>query len=251
MDELNTLFLDFNKRERQLVLQNSPVIILLTNDILYVYVYGVLVITQKLDLTTYHMIKNVTHYILYNLVSKQKNESLEQVGKILTNEKIMHNGINVSKVLLNGLESNTKPFDFSLIMKICAEMYSSKLHNTVQEVKEIIFNSQISTDEWNRMIVCVTGPPSPRPGHSAMQYFQRLTGSVTSDVFSPTISESEQLSKQNRRVYYIENVYECDKVLEIMAQLEVERNIFDSIVPMKTDIMAYDTKEYLKNVCKK
>ena len=242
------LFLDFNRIQRELVLKNSPIIILLINDKLYVYVYGVPVIVELLNLSNYHIIKSVTHYVLYKTLTGDNVEIIEpEITDSLKDLKIVHSDIDVSKLLLETLNCPQK-VNYNLIMKVCAEMYSSELHRAVQSIKNTLFNL-LSIDDWNQMIVCVSGPPSPRPGHSAIQYFERLTGSVVGDEFSPSLSESEQTIKKNRRLYYIENVYECEKVLEIMAQLEVERNIFDRIVPMKTDIMAYDTKEYLNKVC--
>lgn len=113
---------------------------------------------------------------------------------------------------------------------------------------KIYFKLTCKLDEWDRIIVGVTGPPSPRPGHSAMQYFERLTGVLSeNDEFKLENKESE--SKRKRKLYYVENVYNYTNILKIIAQLENERREYDKIISMKTDIMAYDTKAYLQRVC--
>jgi hypothetical protein len=266
--KLNDLFLEFNRQQRQSFIQKSPVIILLINDILHTYVHGNKVMISHLGLKRYHTLKNITHYLIYILSSSQSERETEntklsqELLKYLVQDEIMYENLNVSKILSKVIQNTTNNTTnnsensnewMKLVLKMCAEMYSSELHYNVQKIKEHIVQSQ-SEDAWNKLIVCVSGPPSPRPGHSAMQYFTRLVGSASlseDPSFSPLFDDDEKNTKKNRKLHYIENVYDCDKVLDIMAQLEIERLLFDKIIPMKTDIMALDTQQYLKKVCGK
>jgi hypothetical protein len=258
--EINNKFLDFNQQNRKNIISNSPVIILFINDTLYTYLYGKQVLINKLNLETYHTLKSLTHYFVYRCM---RPDNIDQqidtkIDKFLNDTIIKHNDTNISKILrkmyhTNNHETNNME-NYKVLLKVCAELYSSELHNTVQLIKNLLINEteQTSLDEWNKIIICVSGPPSPRPGHSAMQYFQRLVGSNNEDArFGHCIDACEIITKKERKLYYIENVYNCDHVLEIMAQLQVERKHFDNIIPMDTDILAYDTQAYLKDVCKK
>jgi hypothetical protein len=127
-------------------------------------------------------------------------------------------------------------------MKHAAVTYQAELHRLVQELK-----STVDYDEWNQLLVIITGPPSPRPGHSANQYFSRLTGKPDLMYQPPT---DDVITKHNRKLYYVENVYEIPQILEIVSQLCLERTKYDEVVNMRTDILAYDTDEYLSKVCK-
>jgi hypothetical protein len=87
-----------------------------------------------------------------------------------------------------------------------------------------------------------------------MQYFERLIGNSSEQVsseFKPQIPIEEAQAKCNRKLYYLENVDVLSKALDIIGQLELEREKYDTFLSMKTDILAYDSKAYLTKVCNK
>lgn len=147
----------------------------------------------------------------------------------------------------------------AVAMKHCATLYQNELHRRVQKLRLLV-----SEQDWNQLVVIVTGAPSPRSGHSAMQYFSRLTGKMTpetcpfSDSPESSTAPTTEEHKHERQLFYVENVYpvvgkgDCfDQVLDIVAQEILERRLFDKVVDMKTDVLAFDTQAYLAKMCKK
>jgi hypothetical protein len=196
----------------------------------------------------------VVHYLIYKqLIHKSdiivRDKLLYEIAK--EGELFTCEGIHLLKNILMAIQNNNTPISndvLRLLMKKCAIMYSSELHYVVQCIKGL------NQDVWNQVIVGVCGPPSPRVGHSAMQYFERLIGNSSEQVsseFKPQIPIEEAQAKCNRKLYYLENVDVLSKALDIIGQLELEREKYDTFLSMKTDILAYDSKAYLTKVCNK
>ena len=250
MNDINQLFLQSNLVARTKIINELPVILILNCDILTLMNHGKITNTVKLELDNYHIVKSICHYlcaISNGLITDAKH--IGHIDKIIefisTNKELFVfedikywcNLTNMYKTLTINGET------ISIAMKHTATLYQNELHRVVQE-----FKRTIPYDEWNQILVIITGPPSPRPGHSAKQYFSRLTGK--SDLFYCP-SHEEITNKKNRKLYYVENVYEIPKILDIVGQLLLERKSYDQIVDMKTDILAYDTETHLKKVCNK
>lgn len=211
-------------------------------DTLYVFCYGQLIEQVELNLKVYHQIKSITHFTLTQTDQREMRKDVIEYVKTL-NIKI--DEINISKMLLDMLQSdNIDQNRLKCILKVCATIYGNELHTKVQLIRK-----QFPDEDWNKIIVAVTGPPSPRPGHSAMQYFERLTGELSENDEFQIVDKNKNDHKKNRKLYYVENIYDPNAVLKIIAQMENERREYDKILSMKTDIMAYDTREYLQRVC--
>lgn len=310
ISELNQLFLDSNQKARKEIIKSQSLILVLSNDTLYIQHntpdYNVFE-SKKLELETYHTVKTICHFISglhLGLINLHSSEDKKRMVDLLSNfvesrkELFVVEGVKYWRGLVKMLNVNDKlEIDHSVIslaMKHCAEMYQTELHRVVQEVRNDYSKEE---PEWpNDFLVIVTGPPSPRPGHSAMQYFSRLTGKtqlvsdrhfalgpilrsvldpdtefekpqlVSTHLFGDPIqeekNETEEISleevkrKRDRKLYYVENITVNDRdgyltVLDIVAQQILERQQYDRIVDMRTDILAYDTKKYLSTVCKK
>lgn len=240
---INNVFLKVNEKARRKIINELPVILLFNNDTLSLIQYGKTIKSLELNLETYHIIKSICHYICFNSL-ELAHCSFDEVIKYITDNKSIFKfeEINYWHGLYDMCTSRKINQDIlSIAMKHCAIMFQTELHNAVQKYKSEINNP----DLWNQLLVIVTGPPSPRVGHSAMQYFGNLTGNYDG------ITETEKIKKKNRKLYYVENVYVSDKILDIVGQLLLERRDYDKIVDMKTDILAYDTCNYLKKVCHK
>ena len=243
---INDLFLSSNKDNRNKLMDNIPITIVLNNDVLLCMKYDKRKFYQ-LELDNYHIIKSICHYITgknLNLIDVNYND--DELIRFIENNKTIFEFDNVKYwcKLIEMIKSNAVSMDIiSIAMKHSATLYQSELHKKVMEFKQTV-----SKDDWSKILVIVTGPPSPRPGHSAMQYFSRLTGKEN-ELYQPTSREIK--TKKNRKLYYVENIYDFDEALDIVAQLLLERQEYDKIVDMKKDILAYDTKEYLDKVCKK
>lgn len=261
--EINKVFLNFNDTLRKSFIEKQPIIMLLIADNLVVYHYGIMRFQYSLDLTRYHKLKSVVHFcILFHNNDKEieikDNMRLHLRNEIVENKldfQFIVNGniVTVHKELLTAVNGNKLDKDaLNLILKECADMFQQELHKQVQLIK-----NKFNNEEWNKIIIGVVGPPSPRPGHSALQYFERLVGSSNergpgkNTLFEPTIENSEREYKKHRRLYYIENVDDVKSALNIIAQLEIEKQHYENILPMKTDILAYDSQKYLKKVCNK
>lgn len=248
----NTKFLEFTECQRDIIFKQQPILLLLLKDTIMMYRYGEYVDDFELDLDQYNNIKSIVHYCLLH-PNNTNEEDTQKICDYIDRDKKDFNFSNVSyyKNLQKCLRNNEK-LDQDIIrlsMKHCAILYQQTLHNTVQQIK-----SMCNEQEWNTILIIVTGPPSPRPGHSAMQYFHRLVGSTTEkniDCFRPDINASEKQRKSERKLYYVENVDNHYDAFRIVMQQELERRNFDVIVDMNTDILAFDTKEYLKKVCNK
>lgn len=244
--KINGLFLESNKLARLKIINEVPVILLLNRDDLTLMRYGKIVATKGLQLKDYHTIKSVCHYISGRIVGHIIDDSLmNQVSEFIKdNRQIFEfSGVRYWCGLIEMINSNKMNYDvLGVAMKHAAVTYQLELHRLVQELK-----STVDPDEWNQLLVIITGPPSPRPGHSANQYFSRLTGKPDL-MYQPSTDDIEY--KHNRKLYYVENVYDIPQILEIVAQLWLERVKYDEVIDMRTDILAYDTDEYLKKVCK-
>ena len=239
---INDTFLKVNERVRRKIINELPVILLFNNDKLTLIQNNKETITE-LNLENYHIIKSICHYICCNCLKLAycALPFTEVIKYILENKNIFEfEGIKYWCGLVEMCEKGKVNDDIlSIAMKHCAIIFQKELHDAVQKYKLEVNNPEI----WNHMLVIVTGPPSPRVGHSAMQYFSRLTGKYDQ------ASEEERFRKIHRKLYYVENVYEKDKILDIVGQLLLERKEYDKIVDMSTDILAYDTNNYLKKVC--
>lgn len=245
---INDIFLTANKINRSKIITSLPVILIFNQDQLTLMQYGNITNTIKLELKNYHIIKSICHYISgHNLKLIDNNELDNKVVEYITINRMLFELDNIRYWcgLVNMIKTKIINYDILRVaMKHTAILFQEELHNGVQECKQLINND----DEWNNILIIVTGPPSPRPGHSAMQYFSRLTGKQC-DLYNP--SNDELCKKQNRKLYYLENVYDLEKILDIVGQLLLERQEYDKIVDMKMDILAYDSKEYLLKVCNK
>ena len=248
INEINNMFLTSNKINRSKIINSLPVILIFNQDQLSLIQYGNITNTIKLELKNYHMIKSICHYISgHNLKLIDNNELDNKVVEYITINRTLFelDSIRYWCGLVNMIKTKTINYDILRVaMKHTATLFQEELHNKVQNYKQSINNE----DEWDNVMIIVTGPPSPRPGHSAMQYFCRLTGKQC-DLYSPSCDES--CKKQNRKLYYLENIYDLDKILDGAGQLLLERKEYDKIIDMKMDILAYDSKEYLMKVCNK
>ena len=247
INKINELFLQANKVTRPKVISTKPVMLVLNNDTLTLFKYGEIVDTIDLQLKDYHIIKSICHYICGHVNGLITDDSLDNqiLEFIKANKKLFEfDGI---KYWCHLTEiCRTKKINHDILacaMKHTAIIYQKELHDLVQR-----FKATVAYNDWNQIVVIVTGPPSPRPGHSAKQYFSRLTG--TSDMFYEP-AQDEKINKRHRKLFYVENIYDMDKILDVVGQLLLERTRYDQIVNMKTDILSYDTDEYLKRVCGK
>ena len=248
--QINHVFLSSNKIIRSKIIESISVLLILNNNQLILMEYGFIINKIDLELTNYNIIKSICHYIsIHNLklVCNQNNNLDDQTIEFIKNNKSIFefDEIKYWCGLVDMIETKIINSDIlNIAIKHTAILFQAELHKNVQGCRKYINNE----DEWDNVLVIVTGPPSPRPGHSAMQYFGRLTGKIN-DLYTP--SEEEVIRKKNRKLYYLENVYELDKILDIVGQLLLERKEYDKIIDMKIDILAYDTKDYLLRVCKK
>lgn len=248
---INKLFLESNCVARSMLLQETPVILLVNNDTVTLYKNGELVQERKLELENYHVIKSIVHFITGKIVGHVPICDGDHHVKhaIVENKEVfIFEAVKYWRPLLDLInQSGTDKLDDSCIrlaMKHASHLYLSELHGQVQEMRRLVDGK-----DWDQLVVVVTGPPSPRQGHTAMQYFSRLTGKEDQFAFVPT--NDEAAAKSERKLFYVENVYNPQQALDIVAQLILERKVFDRVVDMKTDILAYDSKEYLKRVCGK
>lgn len=254
MDHINNLFLESNRVARSKILQDAPAILLVNNDTVTLYKNGKMVQEKKLDLENYHTIKNVVHFITGKIVGHicdgdhEIQDDCVKHAIVENKEVFIFEAVKYWCLLLDLInQSGTDKLDESCIrlaMKHASHLYLSELHGQVQEMRRLVDGK-----DWDQLVVVVTGPPSPRQGHTAMQYFSRLTGKEDQFAFVPT--NDEAAAKSERKLFYVENVYNPQQALDIVAQLILERKVFDRVVDMKTDILAYDSKEYLKRVCGK
>jgi hypothetical protein len=283
--EFNCAFLEANAKARRAIIKERPVILVLgADDCIWMRLYNdkanptpqtpelINYVIRKLELTNYHVIKSVCHSIsgLFLKLIPSTNQS-HLIQLIQKNKEIFQfEGVKYWRLLCDLLIPNSGGGDgdhsncnekeeckkimdtvFYLALKHCASLYAAELHRVVQELKVQVG----SHEDWNRILVIVTGPPSPRPGHSALQYFARLTGQPeVGEFYQPDPTEAQE--KQNRRLFYVENVTvsnitDVDKVCDIVAQQMLERKHYDSIIDMSTDILAFDTQSYLRGVCKR
>lgn len=238
--ELNDIFILQNKNDRTDLMNNLPVLIIFIENDIHLYRYGKYDKKFTLNLEHYRKIKSVCHYGMRPRTPNNIQD--DKIANQIEKDKDIFNfdGISYWKNLVVGeLEKDI----IHLAMKHCSVLFQDELHNVVQSIKTFINNEE----EWNKIFVIVTGPHSPRVGHCAMQYFERLVGSTTEIPFVTNVEPKEH--KKNRCLYYVENEYNIEKAIDIAMQLRLERKIFDSIIDMNTDILAFDTREYLKKVC--
>ncbi len=246
--EMNAIFLSSNEIARRRILNDLPVILILTNDTLTLMRYGKVFKQRALELSHYHGVKSVCHFVSgihLNLIHPS-DDLLDKVVEYIMNNKSLFQFGTIKYWCHLVRMCKTKQIEqetIHLAMKHCSEMYQETLHKAVQELKSLV-----DPNEWNQLLVIVSGPPSPRTGHSAMQYFSRLTGK-TNEFYQPSQEDADR--KTCRQLYYVENIYTLPEMLNIVAQLLLERKQYDSIVNMTTDILAYDSQTFLQHACHK
>lgn len=182
---MNGSFAEFNNEKRKAWIASQVCIIVLSNDILYLFTHGKLCSKLILNLEEYHLLKEVAH------------------AHVMRGES----------------------FNMEYYLRRTARLYLNELHTSMQFLKPIFNEGELPS--WKGVFIACCGGPSAKEGNAAMQYFKRLKATT----------------------YYIENVYNVNEALELMAQLEVERVFFDPIRNMRTDVLAEETEIFLKEVC--
>lgn len=69
----------------------------------------------------------------------------------------------------HALVMKQEPFDTEHYLRRAARLFLEELHRVMQLVKDPV-------EKWKGVVIACCGGPSPRDGHAAMQYFERLHG---------------------------------------------------------------------------
>ncbi len=232
------------KKRREMAQDQFPVILILrgTED-LWLWHRGFLTL-QCLQLEEYHFLKDLAHlYALKKHMGVLIPNGLLQAEAEARLEKVAENNDKETEEAARGLIQNLfygNTQDSSVLdraMKHAACLYEDELHRWTQVLRK---SEGITDEEWCKVCVIVLGGISPRKGHAAYQYFERLCG----------VNDHDPVErKKNRRLFYFENPdMEPDAAVDRMIQLELERTCYQM---GQGDVLREHVAEHLDLKCGK
>jgi len=247
MQQLNQKFLNYAKNMRDQSWHTFEGILILHNNLLTCYQFGKELSKTAMDLDEYTIYKTLAHTIIF--YSQKHNQRYEKINDLCESlqtkikESLEKTSINIDSVC---------NYNIPTLKRLSSELYLQSLHKIVQQYKTLYFNN-----EWPKsLLILVAGPASPRFGHPAMQYFTRLTNNeleinsqmIKDDIKFNVLDDAKYIG---RKLYYIENCNEYDKIIEIGLSLYIEETEFSKYESMKKDILSKPTQEYLLEKCNK
>lgn len=268
--------------------QSLPCVLLLYQNKLLCFKYGVSQGYEEMDLKLYHKYKVIAHALIYySLKHEKRYERLDQLCPKLITRLIDEFYDDQDQDKISGLDNKNetqgavklKQLSLQEMMKIASSLYLSELHRITQILRQKVGQDedgittsngqgQCSKPWMTPLLVIVSGPASPRIGHPAMQYFGRLTknkviheemcihgidvgegNSDNSNQEKGTARGGIHTKIKDRYLYYVENAQNWVDAMKIGLSLYVEETIYSKYQSMETDILAQHGYDYLDSKC--
>lgn len=265
-DIYNSKFLNYIKEIRQTSWNEFEGALIFHNNIVHCYQNGKKKDMSFMDIDEYNIYKTLAHTLIF--YSQKHNYKYQKINDLCIDIKNkISNCLDIDstkgKLYYYHQKNNTTTqsdkryetlfnYDIATLKKISSEQFLQELHDIVQRQKRTYFNNV-----WPKsLLILVAGPTSPRFGHPAMQYFTRLTNNdleMNAQMIKDNImfNKLDNINYNGRKLYYIENCNELEKIIQIGLSLYVEETEFSKYESMKKDILASDVQDYLHLKCNK